>query len=171
MASNSSLALTSLDFDTLKSNFITFLESQSTFKDYNFSGSNMNVLLDVLSYNSFLNSFYLNMVASEMFLDSAQKLDSVISHAKELNYIPESSKSSTANISFTATVTGITPPFTIPKGTPFYGVNSNGTYNFVTNQTFNYSSSNSTYIIPNLQIFEGSYLNDTFIMDYTQESQ
>ena len=64
MAANSSLNLTSLDFDTLKSNFVTFLQSQNTFKDYDFSGSNMNVLLDVMSYNSFLNSFYLNMVAS-----------------------------------------------------------------------------------------------------------
>jgi len=171
MASNSSLALTSLDFDTLKSNFITFLKGQTAFKDYNFSGSNMNVLLDVMSYNSYLNSFYLNMVASEMFLDSAQKLDSVISHAKELNYIPESTKSSTANISFSVNASGINPPFVIPRGTPFYGVNANGTYSFITNQTFNCSSSNSTYVVSNLQIFEGSYLTDTFIMDYTKESQ
>lgn len=171
MASNSSLALTSLDFDTLKSNFITFLQSQSEFKDYKFSGANFNVLLDVLSYNSYLNSFYLNMVASEMFLDSSQKIDSVISHAKELNYTPKSSKSSSANISFSLVATGVNPPFEIPKGTNFYGANANGTFNFVTNQTFNYSSSNTTYDIPNLQILEGSYITDTFIIDYTQESQ
>ena len=77
---NSSLTLTSLDFDTLKENFKTYLQSQSVVKDYDFDGSNINVLLDVMSYNSYLNSFYLNMIASEMFLDSAQKLESVISH-------------------------------------------------------------------------------------------
>ena len=75
---NSSLSVSSLDFDTLKSNFIQFLKTQSAFKDYNFEGSNMNVLLDVMSYNSYLNSFYLNMVASDMFLHTAQKLDSEI---------------------------------------------------------------------------------------------
>ena len=92
---NTSLNLSSLDFDTLKENFKQFLRSQSVFKDYDFSGSNMNVLLDVMSYNSYLNSFYLNMVASEMFLDTAQKYDSVVSHAKELNYVPRSARSST----------------------------------------------------------------------------
>ena len=86
---NSSIDLTSLDFDTLKSGFKDYLKTQTAFKDYNYEGSNMNVLLDVMSYNTYLNSFYLNMVASEMFLDSAQKLDSVVSHAKELNYLPK----------------------------------------------------------------------------------
>ena len=74
---NSSLTLSSLDFDSLKKNFKEFLSSQSIFKDYNFEGSNINVLLDVLSYNSYLNAFYLNMVASEMFLDSAIALSIV----------------------------------------------------------------------------------------------
>jgi hypothetical protein len=69
MAANSSLTLSSLDFDTLKENFKEFLKTQSVLKDYNYDGSNINVLLDVMAYNSYLNSFYLNMVASEMFLD------------------------------------------------------------------------------------------------------
>ena len=76
MTANSNLTLSSLDFDGLKKNFITFLQSQSTFKDYDFSGSNINVLLDVLSYNSYLNAYYNNVVLSEAFLDSAQKYDS-----------------------------------------------------------------------------------------------
>ena len=70
---NSSLNISSLDFDTLKQNFKTYLQNQSVLKDYDFEGSNINVLLDVMTYNSYLNSFYLNMVASEMFLDSSQK--------------------------------------------------------------------------------------------------
>ena len=101
MASNTSVVLSSLDFDTLKTNFKDFLSTQSVFKDYDYSGSNINVLLDVMSYNTYLNAFYLNMVASEMFLDSAQKYDSVISHAKELNYLPRSSRSSVADLTVT----------------------------------------------------------------------
>lgn len=168
---NSSINLSSLDFDTLKENFKNYLKSQDVFKDYNFEGSNMNVLLDIMSYNTYLNSFYLNMVASEMFLDSAQKYDSVISHAKELNYIPRSAHASVADISFTIDTTGITGRFTIPKGTRFIGTNSNGTFNFVTDQTTTYISSNSTYTVANLQVNEGSYFQDSFVVNYDIENQ
>jgi hypothetical protein len=171
MAANSSLNLTSLDFDTLKGNFVTFLKSQDIFKDYDFSGSNMNVLLDVMSYNSFLNSFYLNMVASEMFLDSAQKLDSVISHAKELNYTPQSYKSSVSFINMTIDTTGIIGTFSIPQGTLFSGTNSNGSYTFTTAYTTTYASSNNTYNVANLAIYEGTYVNDSYVVDYTNQTQ
>ena len=71
MAANSNIQLTTLDFDLLKSNFLTYLQSQSTFQDYNFEGSSLNTLVDLLVYNTQYNSYYLNMVANEMFLDSA----------------------------------------------------------------------------------------------------
>lgn len=166
---NTSISLTSLDFDSLKSNFKDYLTSQSTFKDYNFDGSNINVLLDVMSYNTYLNSFYLNMVASEMFIDSAQKLDSVVSHAKELNYVPKSAKSPAATVSFTVQTTD--KPLTIPKGTKFTGQNSNGAFIFTTAFNQNYTSANTTYQINDLQIYEGFYLQDSFVVDYTQQSQ
>jgi hypothetical protein len=168
---NSSLDLTSLDFNTLKDNFKQYLKSQTVFKDYNFDGSNMNVLLDVMSYNSYLNSFYLNMVASEMFLDSAQKLDSVVSHAKELNYLPKSAKSPAAVISFTANTVGVSNPFTIPKGTLFSGTNANGTFTFSTDQAYTYTSSNSTYSVTDLTIFEGTYVQDAFVHDSSIANQ
>lgn len=176
MAANSNIILSSLDFDTLKSNFITFLKSQTRFKDFNFSGDNINVLLDILSYNSYLNSFYLNMVASEMFLDSAQLLNSVVSHVKELNYLPRSSTSSAANVSFNLYASGISDPLIIPKGTTFAGLNSNGTFTFTTPATTSYNSNGiingfNQYNINNLQIFEGSYVTDSFLMDYTQQNQ
>lgn len=171
MAANSSLNLTSLDFDILKENFKTYLKTQTAFKDYNFEGSNINVLLDVLSYNTYMNSFYLNMIASEMFLDSAQKMDSVVSHAKELNYLPRSTRSSKAVVSFTVDYQGNTSPFIIPKGTIFNGLNANGSYNFVTNESRTFLSSNSTYTIEDLEIYEGSYIQDTFIVDSSIENQ
>lgn len=169
---NSSLNLTSLDFDTLKNNFKEFLKTQSAFKDYNFDGSNINVLLDVMSYNSYLNSFYLNMIASEMFLDSAQKIDSVISHAKELNYTPRSAHCAVANVSFTVEASGFTSnKLTIPKGTRFSGFNSNGTYTFVTDLSQTFVSSNNTYFVDNIQINEGTYFSDSFVLDYDVENQ
>ena len=168
---NSSLTLSSLDFDSLKSNFKEFLKTQSVFKDYDFDGSNINVLLDVMSYNSFLNAFYLNMVASEMFLDTAQKYDSVVSHSKELNYIPRSKRSSIAeiNVTFSSNITN--GKLTIPKGTKFSGVNSNGSYIFTTNETAVITSSNGLFSVSNLQIFEGDYLTDSFVVDYDIENQ
>lgn len=174
MAANSSLNLSSLDFDTLKENLKTFLKSQSVLKDYNFEGSNMNVLLDVLSYNSYLNSFYLNMVASEMFLDSAQKLDSVISHSKELNYVPMSYSGAVSNVNITFETSGIsttTGVISVPKGTRFFGTNSNGTYQFVTTDTQSYASTNDTFFVSNLQIREGSYNNESFLVNYDIENQ
>jgi len=168
---NSSLDLSSLDFDSLKGNLKTFLSTQFVFRDYNFDGSNINVLLDVLSYNSYLNSFYLNMVASEMFLDSAQKYESVISHAKELNYLPQSARSSEAQISFTFDTTGISGELTLEKGTQFSGYNSNGTYTFITDLETSYTSANSTFSINGLKIYEGSAFQDSFLVDYTIENQ
>jgi hypothetical protein len=167
---NTSLSLTALDFDSLKANFKNYLTSQSIFKDYNFEGSNMNVLLDVMSYNTHLNAFYLNMLASEMFLDSAQKYDSVVSHAKELNYVPKSAKSSSATVSINVEYDGGSP-LSILKGTRFTGQNSNGSFTFTTDTNQNFVSANNTYSNCVLKIYEGDYFNDTFVMDYTQTSQ
>lgn len=171
MATNSPLILSSIDFDTLKQNFKEFLKTQSTFKDYDFDGSNINVLLDVMSYNSFLNAFYLNMVASEMFLDSAQKYDSVISHAKELNYLPRSAKSSIAEVNFSLETTITNGKLNIPKGTRFTGFNANGSYTFTTDQAKVLSSPNSTFVTANLLVYEGDYYKDSFVVDYSIEGQ
>jgi len=168
---NSSLNLTSLDFDKLKGDFKTFLKSQDTFKDYDFEGSNMNVLLDVMSYNTFMNAWYLNMIGSEMFIDSAQKRDSIVSHAKELNYVPQSMKSSEAKINLQFTTVGLSGSLVVPSGTIFTGSNANGTYNFVTTYNATYTSSNSTYYANNVELFEGSPTTESFIVDYTIENQ
>ena len=167
---NSSLTLSSIDFDTLKGNFKEYLKTQSVLRDYDFDGSNISVLLDVMAYNSYLNSFYLNMVASEMFLDSAQKYDSVVSHAKELNYVPRSTKSSVAEINLVFDTVGVSS-LTIPKGTRFSGINSNGSFIFTTNETKVLTSSNSTFSLANLQIFEGDYIQESYVVDYNIENQ
>jgi hypothetical protein len=169
--SNSSLNLTSLDFDTLKQEFKQYLQSQSVFKDYNYDGSNINVLLDVMAYNTFINAFYLNMVGSEMFLDTAQKLDSVVSHAKELNYLPRSKRASKAVVTFDIGMQGGVSPFIIPKGTLFSGRNSNNGFVFSTNSDRLFLSTNNYFIAEDLEIYEGSYVKETFVVDYSYENQ
>ena len=103
--SNTSVRVTELDFGQIRNNLKTFLQSQSTFQDYNFEGSGMSVLLDVLAYNTYYNSFYLNMIANEAFLDTAQDRKNILSHAKTLNYIPSSARGAQSLVNITATPT------------------------------------------------------------------
>jgi hypothetical protein len=100
---NSTIQVSNLDFNSIKSNFITYLQGQDTFKDYNFEGSSMSILFDLMAYNTQYNAYYLNMVANEMFLDSAIQRSSVVSQAKLLNYTPKSSicPSAIVDVNFT----------------------------------------------------------------------
>ena len=102
------LRVTELDFDAIKQNLKTFLNQQSEFTDYDFEGSSLSFLLDILAYNTHYQAYYLNMVANEAFLDTALLRDSVISHAKVLGYVPYSRKSPIATINFTANSTSNT---------------------------------------------------------------
>jgi hypothetical protein len=166
---NNSISLVNLDFDTLKSTLKTYLKNQSQFADYDFDGSNMSVLLDILTYNTHLNAFYTNMAVSEMFLDSAQLRNSVISKSKELNYVPRSAKSSkaTINISFPQSNLSI---FQIPFGTRFTGKSSNGTYSFTTNQSYILYPSANTFTSA-IDIYDGNYTTDVFVVDTSVENQ
>lgn len=146
-AANSNIQLAGLDFNTIKSNFITYLQSQDTFKDYNFEGSGLSVLLDVMSYNTQYNAFYLNMVANEMFLDTALQRNSVVSHAKLLNYTPKSSIAPTAYVDVVVTGTNASS-LTLPAHTNFLSESVDGiNYNFVTvdSTTINISANTGTF--------------------------
>jgi hypothetical protein len=156
MSSNNNIQIADLDFSSIKQNFINYLQSQSTFKDYNFSGSAMSVLLDILAYNTQYNSFYLNMVANEMFLDSSIQRSSVISHAKLLNYTPQSAIAPTAIINFQANGVYNTS-FTLPKYTNFMSQSINGVnYNFVTMDSYTGNTSNNTVILTNVELKQGT---------------
>jgi hypothetical protein len=166
---NNSISLVNLDFDTLKTNLKTYLKTQAQFADYDFDGSNMSVLLDILTYNTHLNAFYMNMAVSEMFLDSAQLRNSVISRAKELNYVPKSAKSSEAQINVKFPQTGLSA-LSIPTGTKFTGKSGNGTFTYTTNQTHVIYPSGG-YFTANLNIYEGVYFSDAFVVDNSVEAQ
>jgi hypothetical protein len=166
--SNNNLVLTGLDFDTLKTNLKNFLSTQDVYKDYDLDASNMAVLIDVLSYNSFINAFYTNMMLSESFLDSAQRKNSVISHAKELNYMPRSARSAEAliNLSFS----GTSSTYLLQKGQTFSATVKSNTYNFSVSDNILLSSANG-YFQTQLSLFEGVYLYDTYVMNTTDPLQ
>jgi hypothetical protein len=169
---NSSVDLISLDFNALKQSLKNHLTSQARFKDYNFDGSNMSVLLDVLTYNTYLNSFYLNMVASEMFLDTAQLRDSVVSHAKELNYLPRSFRSATATVNIDITPDSPVTSVVIPAKTSFTARLGSSSYNFTTKDAVAITeSSNGVFSANSVNIYEGYYVTDTFIKNDQLENQ
>ena len=166
---NSQMSLVGLDFDTIKNNLKTYLKSQDTFKDYNFDGSGLSILLDVLAYNTQYNAFYLNMAANEMFLDTALQRASVVSHAKLLNYTP---KSVTAPIAYiNLVVTNVTDTsLTLPSYANFLSEpvgERRITYNFVTTDstTVNTDLNTNTATFNNIQIKQGIVVNYKFTVD------
>jgi hypothetical protein len=172
---NNSLTVASLDFDTIKANLKSHLRSQAIFKDFDFEGSNMSVLIDVLAYNTSLNAFYMNMLASESFLDSSQLRSSVISHAKELNYRPRSARSSKAVITLEVEQNN-NNTLTIPKGTSFTATYNFQTYTFTTDEvkvyftTLDEETGTYKFVTDEINIYEGFYVTETFEMDQTNES-
>ncbi len=157
--------ITNLDFAETKEALKTFLKNQDRFKDFDYEGANMNALIDVLSYNTFYNNYYYNMMISEMFLDSATQRNSVLSHAKELNYMPTSRRSSSCTASISVTHLNLDSNyFSIPANTAFIGRCGNKTYNFLTNKAHNAvrsTTNNSLYSIANVELFEGRVINET----------
>ena len=165
---NSNIQLTSLDFNTLKSNFITYLRSQDTFKDYNFEGSGLSVLTDILAYNTQYNAYYLNQVANEMFLDSASQRASVVSHAKLLNYTPKSAIAPTAEVQIV--VTGITEDtsLTLPAYLPFLSSSINSVnYNFVNTDSLTVNVVDNTATFNNVKIKQGVVSNYSYTVNNT----
>jgi len=158
------LRVTELDFDTIKLNLKTFLNQQSQFTDYDFEGSGLNVLLDILAYNTHYNAYYLNMVANESFLDTALLRDSVVSHAKALGYVPHSMKAPIATINFSvAAATTTDGTLTIPAGYSFLSNQIDSkVYNFVVLEDTTVTKANSSYYFENLDISEGQLITYSF---------
>ena len=133
-----SLNISELDYDTIKANLKSFLEDQTELADYDFSGSVLNTLLNVLSYNTYINAFYNNMTVNEAFLDSAQLRANIVSKAKELGYIPRSVTGATAVIDLTIAGTATSDgQITVPKYTQFSTIIDSNTYTFNTLNALN----------------------------------
>jgi hypothetical protein len=169
MAADNNLKVNELDFNSIKINFKNYLKSQDEFRDYNFEASGISTLLDLLSYNTYYNAFYLNMVASEAFLSTAQKRNTVVNLAKSLNYIPRST--SAAKISGTITVIAANSPtsITIPKNTEFTGQINDSTFSFLTQEAITvYSQENYT---GNVILKEGTPITRRYVVSFIDPEQ
>ena len=164
---NSNIQLADLDFQNIKANFIQYLQSQNVLKDYDYTGSALSVLLDVLAYNTQYNAFYLNMVANEMFLDTALQRSSVASQAKLLDYTPKSVICPSATINMN--VYGVTASsLTLPKYTRFLSESIDGlNYTFVTTEETTVNTVNNSAIFNNIVIKQGSPFTYSFTVDST----
>ena len=174
MAINSEgkLEITDLDFDTVKSNFQTFLSQQNGFTDYNFEGSGMSVLMDLLAYNTHYQAFHANMLANEMFLDTTLLRASAVSHAKALGYLPTSMKASNALVTVTVKGVPITQTsLTMTAGSVFTTSVNDTSYQFVTIADHTATSDTGTFQFDDIPIFEGTRVNYTYTVDSTNLEQ
>ena len=153
---SSKLKVSELDFDTIKSNLKNFLSDQNEFADYDFDASAMSVLLDVLSYNTHYNAFYLNMIVNEMFLDTASIRNSVISRAKHLGYTPQSVRGAKAYVDLTITPADTPSTIIIAKDTQFASTVNGISYIFsTTGSTTVNVNANGVYTTANVEISQG----------------
>lgn len=162
---NNKINVSDLDFDLIKSNLKDFLKSQDQFTDYDFEGSGLSVLLDILAYNTHYNAMYTNLAINEMFLDSASKRDSVVSIANNYGYLPVSRTAATANISMTVPVGSNTSgTISLPKFSPFTSTVSGVEYSFYTTAEIIglRNEATSTYVFSSIDLYEGKPVVERF---------
>lgn len=170
MAANTNsgfLTTDELDFQAYRNALKVFLSQQPQFQDYDFDGSNLSVLLDVLAYNTYLNGTYLNLIGSEMFLDTSIIRESIVSHAKELNYTPGSKASAVAQVDISVSGNNLPAVLTIPKNYRVTGRASNGQiFTFMTSEAINIGSANN-YTANGVNVYEGRLIKETFVANST----
>lgn len=172
------LPVDNLDFDSIKTSLKDFLKGQDKFKDYDFEGSGMNILLDLLAYNTHYQAFYANMVANETFIDSAVKRQSVVSLAKQLGYTPRSYRASTANIdivwvnpsaSFRASVAR--GEIFINRGDIFTATTGGSVFTFIPVQNYKVVNEGNNCVVRNMEIKEGRLQTFTYVVNEADTAQ
>ena len=164
------LNVTEFDFDEVKDNLKVFLSGQTEFTDYDFEGSGMNALLDVLAYNTHYLGFNANMLANEMFLDSASLRSSVVSHAKTLGYIPNSARAAVATVNVVLNTSSLTSA-TMAAGTVFKSTVDGTDYQFVTSDSITASTVGSSIPFLLVKIYEGTFVTTRYTVDSTDADQ
>lgn len=159
--------LINLDFDQIKQAIIDYIKNDPTFSDYNFEGSALNSIVDILAYNTHTNAYYTNMLYSESFLDSAQRRSSVVSKAKELGYIPRSSVGAAAlvDISIPVSVLNNTETFFLPRGTVFQSSNENGSYTFLSSENVSSTVISGNHVFSGVKIVAGTNIVNSFTVN------
>ncbi len=150
------LNISELDFTKIKDNLVGFMSNQSEFVGYNFKGSSFDVLLDILAYNTHYNAYYANMIANEMFLDSATLRNSVVARAKHLGYLPRSARGSKAIVNLTITPTGSPAVISIAKNTQFQGDVEGFSYIWCTSNSHSVNiNANGVYTVSSVDLTQG----------------
>ena len=168
---NAKLSVSELDFDSIKDNLKSYLSTQEQFKDINFEGSGINILMDLLAYNTHYQGFYTNMVANEMFLDSAVRRDSIVSLAKHLGYTPRSITAPSAVIDI-YTPTGVSLTDNVELGTIIKGTQGADTFDFSVMTTTGYTlDSAGATVAPNVNIKQGKIETLSYIFDDRNSSK
>ncbi len=163
------LSITEFDFDDVKDNLKVFLKGQTEFKDYDFEGSGMNILLDTLAYNTHYLGFNANMLANEMFLDSASLRSSIVSHAKTLGYEVTSARAPNATINVSLTTSSSTK--TMPAGTAFTSTIDDVSYQFVTIADITSTNNGGVVSFDSTKIYEGTYVTTKYLVDTSDIEQ
>jgi hypothetical protein len=167
---------TNLDFDQIKSSIREYLRANSNFTDYDFEGSNLSNLVDVLAYNTYISSYNANMISNEVFIDSATLRENVVSLARNIGYVPHSRSASKANISFFVDTTGFsTNPLTLTlKNGVVCTSNSsfgNQSFSFIIPQDVTVPVVNGIALFENINVYEGTYIVNTFTIDSNNPNQ
>jgi len=166
------LRIAELDFDTIKTNLKTFLQSQSEFSDYDFEGSGLSILLDVLAYNTHYNAYLANMVMNEMFLDSAVKRASAVSIAKHLGYTPTSVTGAVAKVDIVVTnPVGFPVTLTLERYTPFTCLIDGSPFTFLNIEPVSISPVNGVYLFSDVSIKEGKLLEYSYVVQTGNPSE
>ena len=162
-----------LDFEDIKVTLKEYLRGQSDFTDYDFEGSALANLIDVLAYNTYYTAFNTNMVVNELFIDSATLRDNVVAIAKQLGYRPKSITAPTAYVSFTVTYNNPTTDteLFLKKGTGFITTYDNNIYQYVTLDDVKAQVANNVATFTNVSVVEGSQVVDSFTFDAAAKSQ
>ncbi|MAH44181.1 hypothetical protein CMI37_00020 [Candidatus Pacearchaeota archaeon] len=171
MAEITKLQIAELDFDTIKGNLKDYFGSQTEFTDHNFDGSAISVLLDILAYNTHYNAYYLNMLASESFLDSAQLRDSVVTKASMLGYTPRSARGSKANVNLTITPGDAPASITIDRFTQFTSTVNGTAYTFCTANSVVITPSSGVYSADTVELSQGIPLTFKYTADTANTEQ
>ena len=165
--------LNDLDFTSIKTALKEYMRAQTDFTDYDFEGSSISQILDVLAYNTYYTAFNTNIVVNEMFLDSATLRDNVVSLAKNLGYTPKSITAPKAVVDLVLTFTGGTPPtaVTLKAGSGFVSNFDGSLYRFVLTEDSKVAVANNTATFTDISIYEGSYITNSVTIDTTLKNQ
>jgi len=167
---NHKLNISDLDFDQVKTNLKTFLQSQSEFQDYNFEGSGLSIMLDVLSYNTHYLAFLANMSTNEIFLDSADIRNNIVSLAKMIGYTPSSPRAPRADIDIVVNNASGTS-ITMNKGTVFTTTVDSQQYQYVNNEEITITPADGVYRFSNCTLYEGTLVTFKYTVDSNDVDQ